>query len=151
MVHEAEVLRLTDRLSLTDLLARYPRRPGTPAVRAILADRSFGAGVPRSVLEEAFDDFVERSGLPRPERNVYLTINGRLYEIDRLCRRESLAVELDGRAAHDTAKAYEADRVKDRRLSVAGWRPLRVTWRQLQREELQLRLDLETLLYVRPK
>lgn len=151
MFHEAEVLRLTDPLSLPDLLERYPGRAGTPAVRAILAERSFGAGVPMGVLEEGFDAFVERSGLPRPERNVYLTIKDRLYEIDRLWRRERLAVELDGRAAHDTARAYETDRVRDRRLSVAKWRPLRITWRQLQREELELRRDLESLLYVRPK
>jgi hypothetical protein len=151
MVHEAEVLRLTDPLSLPDLLARYPGRPGTPAIRAILADQQLGMGVPKDVFVAAFIDFLDESRLPRPQLNVWLTIDGHLHEIDGLYRRERLAIELDGRAAHDTAKAYEADRVKDRRLTVAEWRPLRVTWRQLQRDRAELRRDLERLLYVRPK
>jgi hypothetical protein len=146
LIHEADVLRLHDQLSLPDLLARYPRRPGTPTIRAILADRGFGAGVSRNVFEDAFDAFIDQSGLPRPERNVILTIGGRLHEIDRLWRRERLAVELDGRAAHDTARAFEADRAKDRRLTVAGLRPLRITWRQLHGGRAQLAADLGVLL-----
>jgi hypothetical protein len=146
MLHEAEVLRLTDRLSVPDLVARYPGRPGTPAVRAILADRQLGLLVPHDVFVAAFIDFLDASRLPRPELNVYLTLDGRLHEIDCLYRRRRIAIELDGRAAHHTARAFEADRAKDRRLTVAGWRPLRITWRQLQREQPQLRRDLGTLL-----
>jgi hypothetical protein len=43
-------------------------------------------------------------------------------------------------------RAFESDRVKDRRLSVAGWRPVRVTWRQLESEPAPLARDLRALL-----
>jgi hypothetical protein len=36
--------------------------------------------------------------------------------------------------------------VKDRRLRVAKWQPIRVTWRQLHREERELAADLAALL-----
>jgi very-short-patch-repair endonuclease len=60
-------------------------------------------------------------------------------ELDRL-------IELDGRGAHDTARPFESDRLKDRRLRVAGWQPIRVTWRQLHRDERGLAGDLAALL-----
>jgi very-short-patch-repair endonuclease len=142
-LHESEVRRLTDPLSLYDLLERYPRRQGTRLVRAILAARQT---VPKNVFERAFAAFLHRYRLPRPETNVWLTIGDRTYEIDCLWRAQRVAVELDGRAVHDTPRAFERDRVKDRRLTVAGWRPLRVTWNHLHRGEPQLAGDLRLLL-----
>jgi very-short-patch-repair endonuclease len=143
LINEAEVKRLWDELSLPDLLARYPRRPGTKTVRQVLADRP--AGVPKNVFEDAFLAFVGRHALPRPEVNVWLTVGKHMYEVDCLWRPQHVAVELDGRGAHGTARAFEHDRLKSRRLTVAGWRPVRVTWRQLHREERELAADLGAL------
>ena len=53
------------------------------------------------------------------------------FEVDCVWREQRLAVELDGRSYHDTLQAYERDRERDRLLQAAGWRPVRVTWRQL--------------------
>jgi hypothetical protein len=144
LIHESEVKRLWDPLSLHDLLARYPGRSGTRAVIAVLAEPNWG--VPRNVFEDAFLAFLERYGLPRPEVNVWLNVGGHMYEIDCLWRAQRVIVELDGRAAHDTAQAFENDRAKLRRLTVARWRPLRVTWRQLHREGAELAADLAALL-----
>jgi len=144
LINEADVKRLWDTLSLWDLLARYPRRAGTRTVRRVLADRP--TGVPKNVFEDAFLAFVDKHGLPRPEVNVWLQVGRHLYEVDCLWRRQRLIVELDGRSAHDTARAFESDRLKDRRLRVARWQPIRVTWRQLHREERELAGDLEALL-----
>jgi hypothetical protein len=47
-LHEAEVRRLTDRLSLPDLLARYPRRRGAANLRALLASKAPVGGRTRS-------------------------------------------------------------------------------------------------------
>jgi very-short-patch-repair endonuclease len=142
-MHESEVQRLTDKLSLPDLLERYPRRAGTRVVRAIMAERR---SVPKNVFERTFAAFLRRYRLPRPETNIWLTVGGHTHEIDCLWRAQRLVVELDGRAAHDTARAFEKDRAKDRRLTVAGWRPLRVTWKQLHRGPAQLADDLRVLL-----
>jgi hypothetical protein len=49
---EAEVLRLCDLLSLEDLTARHPRRPGKGAINAALAGGGLGSGVTRSELED---------------------------------------------------------------------------------------------------
>jgi hypothetical protein len=141
-INEAEAQRLLDSLSLHDLLPRYPRRPGTPAIRALLAARAAGATVTRSELEVRFLEFVDDLGLPSPQTNQW--IEG--FEIDCLWREQRLAVELDGRAFHDTLQAYERDRERDRLLQAAGWRPIRVTWRQLEQSRAGLERDLRRIL-----
>jgi very-short-patch-repair endonuclease len=55
-------------------------------------------------------------------------------------------VELDGRAAHGTDRAFERDREKDRLLLVDGWRVVRITWRQLHDEAAAVVVDLRSLL-----
>ncbi len=59
---------------------------------------------------------------------------------------QRLIVELDGRATHDVADAFEADRARDRRLEAAGWRVIRITWRQLHETPHELEADLRKLL-----
>ena len=59
---------------------------------------------------------------------------------------ERLIVELDGRATHDNAHAFETDRARDRRLEAAGWRVVRITWRQLHDAPAELKADLRLLL-----
>jgi Protein of unknown function (DUF559) len=145
LLHEAGVIkRLWSTLSLWDLLARYPRRAGTKKVLAALGERDMG--IPKNAFEDAFLAFLDANGLPRPETNVWIQEGQKLYEVDCLWRAQRLIVELDGRAAHDTARAFERDREKDRRLRVAGWNPIRVTWRQLEHEQSELADDLASLL-----
>lgn len=45
-----------------------------------------------------------------------------------------LVVEVDGFAAHGSRDAFERDRRRDQQLVAAGYRTLRVTWRQLTGE-----------------
>jgi len=42
--------------------------------------------------------------------------------------------------------AFERDRARDRALHAAGWRVLRITWRQLHREADAVAADLGVLL-----
>ena len=142
-LHEAEVLRLADPLSLSDLLARHPGRRGAAALNAILADAALGTTVTRQELEHDFSALVAEAGLPRPVTNV--AVEG--HEVDALWREERLIVELDGRAAHGTRRAFEADRARDRALTIAGWRVVRVTWRQLHHDGPALADDLRRLLH----
>jgi hypothetical protein len=147
MLKQADILRLTDPLSLHDLLDRYPRRRGAPVIRAILGVRDIGLGVTRDELEARFQEFIHDYGLPRPELNVWLTVGDRTFQVDCLWREPGLIVELDGRETHHTIAAFESDRVRDRVLSVAAdWRVIRVTWRQLHEEPAALAADLQTLL-----
>ena len=145
-LNEAEVLRLWDELSLDRLLQRYPRHRGNRAVRAVLRDRREGATVTKSDLEEMFLTLVDAAGLPRPEINVL--IEG--YEVDAVWRRQRLVVELDGRDTHGTPTAFERDRERDRVLHVAGWRPVRLTYRQMRDHARAVETDVRLLLAAMP-
>ena len=123
-VNEAEIRRLWDSLSLVDLLHRHPRRPGAAAIRAVLGG---SAGITRSDLEDAFLPLLRSAGLPRPATNVWLNVSGRWIEADCLWRKQRLIVELDGRATHANRRAFETDRARDRALTAAGWRVVRIT------------------------
>jgi very-short-patch-repair endonuclease len=144
-LHEAEVQRLTDRLSLPDLLARYPRRRGAANLRALLASKA-PVGVTKNEFEESFVAILDSHGLSRPQLNGTLAIRGRLLEPDCMWTTERLLVELDGGGVHRTDQAFENDRQRDRILIAEGWRSTRVTWRQLRDEPAAIAADLRELL-----
>jgi very-short-patch-repair endonuclease len=144
--NEIEVRRLTSRRSLPELLDRYPRRPGSAAVRLLLAGRSVEGSVSRNEFEERFAILLDSVGLPRPRFNADLAVRGRFYEVDCLWDRQRAIVELDGHAVHGTRRAFEEDRERDRILMAEGWRPTRVTWRQLRDEPEAVVGDLRRLL-----
>jgi very-short-patch-repair endonuclease len=127
-INEAEVLHLWDELSLDRLLHRYPRHKGNKAVRAALHRRREGSTITKSELEEMFLDLTDGAGIERPEINAI--VEG--FEVDAVWRDARLVIELDGRNTHGTAFAFERDRQRDRVLQVAGWRPVRITYRQLR-------------------
>ena len=81
-------------------------------------------------------------GLPLPETQV--AIAG--YELDCLWRHAGIAAEFDGRETHDTTKAYYDDRLRDRKLKVAGIEVIRITWRDLEPDPTELIGDLRALL-----
>jgi hypothetical protein len=143
---EAEVQRLTDTVSLHDLIERYPRRRGARTVKAILRDGRIGASRTRSEIEAVLLEFLDGIGLPRPEMNLWLCVKARWIEVDCVWREQRLLAELDGVAAHLTTSAFERDHARDRALAVAKWRTIRITWRQLQYERRALEADLRTLL-----
>jgi very-short-patch-repair endonuclease len=87
--------------------------------------------------------------LPRPELNVPIALADRFVEVDCVWRRARVIAELDGRAVHGTAAAFERDRARDRALNAAGWRVVRITWRQLSGEGRELAEDLVALLGTR--
>jgi very-short-patch-repair endonuclease len=133
-INEAEVLRLWDAVPLVALLHRYPGRAGTATARRALQARAEHGPTPtHEGLEEDFLKRVRAASLPSPEVNVTIEAAGRPFEIDFLWREQRLAVELDSRSVHQTVQSFESDRAKDRALSIAGWRPVRFTWRQLDR------------------
>jgi uncharacterized protein DUF559 len=143
--HEAEVRQLTDRVSLPVLLKRYPGRRGASTLRELLASRE-PVGITESELEERFLAFLDARGFPRPLLNATLPLRGRLLRPDCMWPRERLIVELDGRAAHATDRAFEGDRRRDRELLAEGWRSTRVTWRQLRDEPEAVAADLRLAL-----
>jgi very-short-patch-repair endonuclease len=145
-LNEVEVQDLTDRLSVPDLLARYPRRRGTAVLCALLGEGAERRGVTKSELEERFVALLDEHELPRPRLNADLVVSGRAFIVDCMWAAERLIVELDGQAVHGTAKAFEADRERDRLLLADGWRVMRITWRQLRNQEPSIAADLRKAL-----
>lgn len=82
----------------------------------------------RSDLERAFLRLCRRHRLPMPEVNVEV---GR-YTVDFLWRRERLAVETDGYAAHRGRQAFEDDHARELELHALGYRLRRFTDLQVE-------------------
>jgi hypothetical protein len=143
-VNEAEIRRLWDPLSLPNLLERHRRRPGAAAIRALVATP--GLRVTRSELEDRFLAFLARLGLPLPATNVSMRVGGGWIEADCVWHEERLIAELDGLTTHRTRAAFETDRTHDRTLTAAGWRVIRITWRQLHDDPEGLGRDLRVFL-----
>jgi very-short-patch-repair endonuclease len=146
--NEVEVQGLTDPLSIPDLLARYPRRQGSSALRAFLERARFD-GVTKNDLEEGFVSLVDSYGLPRPRFNADISVGGRFLCVDCLWQPERLIVELDGRETHGTRRAFESDRERDRLLIADGWQVMRVTWRQLHDQAPAIAADIRRTLATR--
>ena len=145
-IEEAEALRLADPLSLSDLVARHDGRPGVPALRRVLDSWRVGATLTRSELEERFLAFLDARGLARPEVNAWVETAAGWFEVDCLWRPARVIVELDGYTRHGTRAAFERDRARDRALQAAGWRVIRVTWRQLHEQPRLVAAELQAVL-----
>jgi predicted transcriptional regulator of viral defense system/very-short-patch-repair endonuclease len=150
LVRESEYRQLHDRLSLFDLLERYPRRRGAPRVRAVL-ERIEGlpAGQVSSPLEERFLLFLRRHGLPLPRLNDWIVVGDRRFRVDCHWPGTGQIVELDSWQAHGTRASFRSDRARDRILRVAGYSVTRISWAQLDDEPVAVAADLRTLIYKR--
>src|SRR4051812_31296809 len=140
-LHEAEYQGLTDVVPLVELLERHPHARGTAILRELLAIARLGIDRSRSELEDAFHAFVDEHRLPRPRRNAQVLG----YTCDCVWHEAKLVVELDG-GVHRTTRRFHSDRERDRRLAVAGWTVIRVTWRHLLSDRAALAADLRALL-----
>jgi very-short-patch-repair endonuclease len=141
-INEAEIRRLASPLPLAAMVARHPTRRGTNALSRILEQRNLGETVTRSALEERFLALVDANGFPRPKMNEPLGP----YHPDALWPDERLVVELDSYPIHTTRQAFESDRKRDRELTLAGYRVVRITWRQLRDEPARIADELSALL-----
>ncbi|MEY2533701.1 MAG: hypothetical protein QOF29_1611, partial [bacterium] len=81
-------------------------------------------------LEEAMLALCRAHGLPRPLVNAYAAD----LEVDFLFGAGRLVVETDGWRYHRTRTAFERDRRRDATLTRAGYRVLRFTHDQLERD-----------------
>lgn len=145
-IREVEFLRLPIGPPFDVMLRRHAGRRGIVRFRECLQRAGWGEGFTRSRLEDRFLLLANRAGLPPPATNASIRVGGKTLEIDCVWRDVRLAVELDGHAAHGTRAAFEADRERDRTLQAAGWRVIRVTWRQLEAPE-SLATDLRRMLH----
>lgn len=130
-LNEARIGRLVSAHSLREQFSRYPAHRGTAALKKA---HQTEPSLTRSEAERKMLDLIRQAGLPRPEVNTQ--VEG--YEVDLLWCEHELVVEIDGYAFHSVRAAFERDRRRDQQLVAAGYRTIRVTWRQLENETHRL-------------
>ena len=147
LIREMEFRELRDRLSLWDLIERYPRRRGVARLRLALERlKDEPVGRKRSPLEERFAPFLRRHRLPQSRFNESIVLGSKRFEVDCHWPGTGQIVELDGWEGHKTRTAFREDRARDRILRVAGYSVTRLTWNQLDDEPETIAADLRALL-----
>ena len=119
-IHQAQVKGLLDRPQLLDELAHAPNRAGTAAVRRILSLSPVAEDAVKSSLERRMLRLCKRAGLPAPEANRWIALDGGGLEVDLCWPAHGLIVEVDSARFHDDERAARNDPNRDRRLVLAG-------------------------------
>ncbi len=139
----ADRLELLDLHALETLCQRSSGLRGSGRLREILVGYR-EAPLTRSALEHSFVSFCRRAGLPVPAVNV--AIAG--LEVDCVWPDRRVVVELDGYAFHRGRIAFERDRSRDAKLTLAGYTVLRLTHRRLREEAATVAQELRSLLAI---
>ncbi len=71
---------------------------------------------------------------------------GPAIRVDFVWRDQRVIVEADSKKWHTSRQRFEQDRVRDQRLTAAGWKIIRTTWRQMKHRPHELRPLLLKLL-----
>jgi predicted transcriptional regulator of viral defense system len=143
----AETQRLLDMTVIDDVLARANGRHGAALLAAVVSEHRVGSTVTRNELEECFLAICRETGVAPDGVNAWIAFpDGGGAEADFLWRSQRLIVEVDGRDVHTTRRAFEADRRRDQRLVLLGWRIVRFTWRQVMFERAYVAATLKALL-----
>lgn len=130
-ITEAYALKLVTEAALRAAIARAPLRPGASVLRVEL-DREGGPRWTQSEAERRMLRLIRGAVLPLPRTQV--RIAG--WPADFLWPQQRLIVEVDGYDYHGHRAAFERDRKRDAAHVLAGYRVIRVTWRQLTNEPL---------------
>jgi hypothetical protein len=144
-VDQAEVLGLFDLIAIELALVRAGPRRGPGILRTVLGDLIEPTLTDRE-LEELFLALMRAAGLPQPAVNDWITGDGWAYKADFLWHAERLVVETDSRTFHTSRQAFEHDRLRDQRLTLAGFTVVRFTWRQIVREPQSVAATANALL-----
>jgi very-short-patch-repair endonuclease len=138
-IEQADVLEVLDYRKLDAVRKRNRHTRAAKRMASILADHTTAAPT-ESDLEELLLARLRQAGLPAPQRQLYIDPGDGEQPIraDFAWRDQRLVVEADSSRYHSTRRAFEGDRRRDQRLMIAGWRVIRITWRQLRDEPQRL-------------
>jgi very-short-patch-repair endonuclease len=134
-IEQAAVLGILNVPEIDRILASSPRRRrGSSRLLRILEDwRRYKPGITiRSRMEAKLLPLLTRRGLPIPECNAKLGIDGERFEIDFLWRQQRVAVEADGGQFHDNPAAGARDSHRNHALAKAGYFITRLGWDDLR-------------------
>ena len=141
-IERSLALRIFDLRAVEAVIAANPRRPGAGTLEQIIHTIHDEPSLTRRELEAIMLDLCDTHRIERPQVNVL--VDG--LEVDFLWRAQRLIVETDGRADHGTPTAFHRDRERDERLTVLGYRVVRLTYRRVVRHPAAVATTLRTLL-----
>jgi very-short-patch-repair endonuclease len=137
----ARRLGVVDLIEIDSLLMRSAGQRGVRRLRAAIEIHRL-PDFTRSELERRFLKAVKRAGLPRPSMNRFVAG----FELDVYWPKLRFAVELDTYDHHGDEDSFEADRLRQEDLKLAGIEMTRVTGRRLDREPSAVIARLRQLL-----
>jgi len=132
---QAEIEEVLDVVALFEQIEHNAARVrAAAALGRVLVRHIAGSTATDTKIGERLLAASRRAGLPDPEVQPWLDLQdgGPPIKPDFLWRAQRLIVETDGFKFHRGRAAFERDRRRDQRATAAGFRPLRVTWRQLE-------------------
>lgn len=125
------------------VIAAHPTRAGVPAVVKLLATaRERGLAETRSRKEIAFLELCDLHRVPAPRTNVPLCD----LTVDAHWPGTNIVVEIDSWSWHRDRRSFEEDRARDQRLTLAGYRVIRLTARQMDSAPERIAAMLRALL-----
>ncbi len=130
-IAEAYALRLTTESEINATIARNPTRQGVAALRAELK-REGGPAWTKREAERRMKVLLRQANLATPVTQY--RVAG--WPADFCWPAQRLIVEVDGYQWHSHRAAFERDRRRDQAHILAGYRVIRITWRQLDEEPL---------------
>ncbi|HUA04805.1 MAG TPA: DUF559 domain-containing protein [Solirubrobacteraceae bacterium] len=146
---QAEIIQAPlDIIAVLDQIARNPTRAGAKRCRLVLETHYIGRTPTANENEEALLAITRPLGIPDPECNQYLLLDdgGPAIKADFVWHEQRVIVEADSDRWHNTRQRFELDRVRDQRLTAAGWTIIRTTWKQMKYRPHELRPLLLKLL-----
>ena len=141
----ASILTPVELAGVVGELAGRGRR-GSTALRTLSEDLAPGYVPPASELEARFRDLLRSAGIDGGVTQANVGGEEWVGRVDVAFPAAKLVVELDSRRWHLSRSAMESDRRRDNALVVAGWRVVRITWRQLVDDPAGLVALLRSLL-----
>jgi very-short-patch-repair endonuclease len=128
-IAEAYAQRLTTERAIKETIARNPLRTGVAALKAEL-QREGGPAWTQREAERRLKLVLRKAHLPTPQTQYWVAG----YPADFAWPKQRLIVEVDSFQFHGHRQAFERDRKRDQAHVLAGYRVIRITWRQLDEE-----------------
>jgi very-short-patch-repair endonuclease len=140
---EADVIGIFDLGALRAVVAAHPLHPGARTLAALLdAAGRTALALTFSDLEIRMRALCDAHGLAQPVANPRPVG----FRVDFAWPGTNLIAETDGWRIHRTRKAFEDDRARDQALTVAGFRVVRFTHRQMADDPVAVAATLRALL-----
>ena len=126
-----------DRLGARLAALRRSGRPGAGRLEELLGLHEHGPPL-ESVLETLVWRLIRESGVPAPERQHWVVVDGHRYRLDFAWPDRRVALECVGYEDHGGKVAWRRDRGRDGDLGAVGWKVLPVTWHAATKERARV-------------